>query len=248
MAQNRPLKKQLLKSYIKATDWWEGEETVTVNNVSATFSTKRELSSIHRHIETEHTFFTEFLDAVQDGDVVYDIGAKFGLFSCFAGKKSRANTPVAFEPALGPYLRIRKNYRLNKISGRAVNVALSDKYRNVPEWLARGDSQFRLVPGDEIIAEKGLPQPNIMKIDVEGAEKFALRGLSDTISNDSCRSIFVEIHPKGCFASEGDSTEDESLGLEVNEIAEVEQVLVDAGFEIEEIHQRGEQEFWRASR
>lgn len=34
-----------------------------------------------------------------------------------------------------------------------------------------------------------------MKIDVEGVEPLVLEGMEETLSRDSCRALFCEIHP-----------------------------------------------------
>jgi len=50
--------------------------------------------------------------------------------------------------------------------------------------------------GDDFISNNYLTIPNVIKIDVEGAELEVLKGLEDTIKQKKCRAIFCEVHPK----------------------------------------------------
>jgi hypothetical protein len=51
-----------------------------------------------------------------------------------------------------------------------------------------------LVNGDLLIQREDLAPPDVMKIDVEGAEVRVLRGLRETLSQDGPRAIFLELH------------------------------------------------------
>lgn len=48
--------------------------------------------------------------------------------------------------------------------------------------------------GDELISQKGLPHPTVLKIDVEGAEQAVLDGLEETLSRPDCRLVYCETH------------------------------------------------------
>ena len=50
-------------------------------------------------------------------------------------------------------------------------------------------------PGDSLVEAGELPQPNVVKIDVEGAEPLVVDGLSETLTREACRLLVCEIHP-----------------------------------------------------
>ena len=47
---------------------------------------------------------------------------------------------------------------------------------------------------DECVSSMGLPAPNHVKIDVNGAEDQVLAGMSETLAHPSLRSVLVEIN------------------------------------------------------
>jgi FkbM family methyltransferase len=50
-------------------------------------------------------------------------------------------------------------------------------------------------PGDSLVEAGELPRPNVVKIDVEGAEPLVVDGLSETLTREACRLLVCEIHP-----------------------------------------------------
>lgn len=49
--------------------------------------------------------------------------------------------------------------------------------------------------GDDLVQAGALPRPNVVKIDVEGAEPVVVDGLSETLAREECRLLVCEIHP-----------------------------------------------------
>ncbi len=45
-----------------------------------------------------------------------------------------------------------------------------------------------------LVAEGDVPQPNVVKIDVDGAEEEVIDGLGDVLANTHCKAVFCEIH------------------------------------------------------
>jgi FkbM family methyltransferase len=50
-------------------------------------------------------------------------------------------------------------------------------------------------PGDRLVEAGDIPRPNVVKIDVEGAEPLVVDGLSETLAREACRLLVCEIHP-----------------------------------------------------
>jgi FkbM family methyltransferase len=150
---------------------------------------------------------------VKHGDVFFDLGANFGFYSCYVlplcGKLGAVH---AFEanPSLIPHLRRSVevngkygNIQLNalavgKESGQVLplydpdRIGCSSLYPH--EWLNR-DSRV-LVPVvtiDQYVREKRIERIDVMKIDIEGAELDALRGMEATFQACPPKLIICEL-------------------------------------------------------
>jgi FkbM family methyltransferase len=158
---------------------------------------------------------------IAPGDVVYDVGANVGVFSLIgATLVGDGGVVVAFEPGYASYARLCDNIALNQLSSRIVPVpiALSSAsglqaftYRSQepgqsrhefaaavwrPDGAANGKHYTQpmvSVTLDEAVAHLRLPAPNLVKLDVDGAELHVLRGGHQMLTSDTCRSVFVEI-------------------------------------------------------
>jgi FkbM family methyltransferase len=58
--------------------------------------------------------------------------------------------------------------------------------------IGEGTKTVETVRGDSIISREGLESPDVVKIDVEGAEGLVIAGMSNSLSR--CRRIYCEIH------------------------------------------------------
>jgi FkbM family methyltransferase len=161
-------------------------------------------------------------DATRRGDIVYDVGANVGVFSLIAAKLlGGVGVVVAFEPGFASYARLCENVALNGLSSVVVPVplALSSSsglqaftYRSTDPgesrhtfsaeaWSAPAGQDRRkrytqpivALTLDEAVPLLGLSIPNLVKLDVDGAEGHVLRGGRRTLSTPACRSVFAEI-------------------------------------------------------
>jgi len=176
-----------------------------------------------RHQMREGVVIEKLLREIKTGDCFWDVGAAVGTYSCLAADAGA--TPVAFEPHPKNQARCVENFTLNQIDGEIFKFALSNKSKTMqlPKSGAVGTGTFQLsesgdvgvdtVRGDDVDA----PDPDVVKIDVEGHEMQVLEGMSELL--DTVRVIFVESHP--------------NHGVEVEE---VKAVLCKHGFEIETIN------------
>jgi FkbM family methyltransferase len=174
----------------------------------------------------EEDFIRLLLAEIQPGDVFFDVGSCVGIYALHAA--ILGVRVVAFEPDPSYRRRLLKNIRLNKLQGRiqVVEWAVSDRtgtatlYTNgvegrSPSLSQVGERSAVCVDTDSIdnaIADGRLPYPTMVKIDIEGAEVLALRGMSQLLSSqDSPRCLFIELHP-GFLPGFGSSA-DECMGI-----------------------------------
>lgn len=75
-----------------------------------------------------------------------------------------------------------------EVSGESVP---NDALRSTNESL-----QVPVVEGDSLVAAGEVPQPTVLKIDVEGAEDAVIDGLEATIADPVCRLVYCELHPE----------------------------------------------------
>ena len=146
---------------------------------------------------SEHTFYEEEMLAdikrrIAPDSVIVDIGANIGNHTLFFAAVCRARV-VAIEPFPANYDHLVRNVALNQLSDRvtALNLAVGDRRGRgafeVPNPKHAGTVKVRpdggagevdIVPLDELT----LPgAPDLLKIDIEGAELAALAGAERTI-------------------------------------------------------------------
>lgn len=157
----------------------------------------------------ELEFSKMIIDSLKSEDIFYDIGASLGLISIHGSM--RCQRVFAFEP--DPYYqqRLSRNISLNnKNNIEILNWAVSKDSGSLDLYTSGsggsspclnpiGHEQSVLVNANSIdnaIAEGLMPPPDIIKIDIEGAEADALKGMKNLLlSNYAPRKIFIEIHP-----------------------------------------------------
>lgn len=150
---------------------------------------------------------------VMHGMTVFDLGANSGFYTLvmarLVGGKGRV---VAFEPDSGNVSLLRRHVVLNKLTNvNIVQAAVSESTSLSGFSLAGGatghleNSHCYLVPTlclDDALRGESIPFPDVIKMDVEGAEVKVLRGAKELINKNSCIWI-VALHgeeaKRGCF-------------------------------------------------
>jgi FkbM family methyltransferase len=157
-------------------------------------------------------------DAVGAGEVLYDIGANVGVFSLIAARHCRASV-IAFEPGYATFARLCENIQLNRCEASIVPISLPLAERNGLvalryRHLDAGQSRHTLTTGawrprdtvdehyvqpicavtlDTMVATFDLPQPQHLKIDVDGAEVRVLRGATAVLHSPALRTVLIEV-------------------------------------------------------
>lgn len=171
---------------------------------------------------SESKVVEDFIQRLSADDVFWDIGANIGIYSCFGGTVGAE--VVSFEPDNPTRASLEDNVELNGIEGVVLPYGLSDKSETIDRELnmQREDepTTVQSLPGDEVVQDSLAPSPTVVKMDIEGMEYSALRGMSDTL--DSVRLIYVELHP-------------EYLSERGEPVEEVKEWLEEQGFNLSEI-------------
>jgi FkbM family methyltransferase len=176
----------------------------------------------------EENILKTFLSMVEKkSKVIYDLGAHVGLYTLLAAKVGGDKTIISFEPEPKSYEKLNKNIELNKLRNvKTFNIALSDYngkttlninkmglasggHNIAPTgekkgWRRKSIEVRRL---EDLIAEEGLPKPDLIKIDIEGAELNAIKGMEKLLKSEDAPYLIMEVH-KDKLRNFGHSDED----------------------------------------
>jgi FkbM family methyltransferase len=115
-------------------------------------------------------------------------------------------TPVQVALAEEEGTAVLHDYLINSASGSLhydeAMVALQQAHVHAGDVAPRIGQEFRpqtfsvqTVPGDTFLAEQGISQVDVIKMDIEGAEIGALRGLRSTIDRSPGLKLVMEYNP-----------------------------------------------------
>lgn len=155
----------------------------------------------------DHDQASAFLECIATHDVVLDIGANVGFYSCLA---SRHGKPVlAFEPSERNLRFLFRNLWENEFRnvevfpmGLGTQRGLSAIYgfggiaSFVPGWAQARKSRFSVVPVttlDSIVGERFGEERILIKVDVEGFELDVLNGASKIMKKKPRPTWLIEI-------------------------------------------------------
>ena len=154
-----------------------------------------------------------------------DIGAHLGYYTLLSAVWNKGSQPVyAFEPNPDFFSTLEENISINQLTNKTklFQIALSDKEgkAKMTGWDSRvmdedESGSVKTLTFDQFCEKENI-KPDILKIDVHGAEGKILNGMSKTLTQVS--HVFCETHS-------------EIMGFNVNDIV---QMMVDAGLEVYE--------------
>jgi FkbM family methyltransferase len=177
------------------------------------------VSRIVRSIEQEAE--DSFLEHMHPGDVVYDLGANIGWYSLLAARRvGPSGQVIAFEPSVTNAAYVAWNAAGNRFANvSVVPAAVSDRdgwamfldkgslegrldkdddeaqarRRAARKRHVRGRTAVPVLTLDGWIAATEQPAPTLIKMDIEGAEIGALRGMSETLRSAG-PTLIIEPH------------------------------------------------------
>ena len=141
--------------------------------------------------------YPNLIKKIKQGDNVVDAGANIGIFTVIAstlvGTDGRV---IAIEPDPENICTLKRNVELNKLtnvevltkalykeSGKRIKFNQNGTMSKIISGEMKTDSaniDVETITFDDIISKRKI-KPNILKMDIEGAEKFALLSAENTI-------------------------------------------------------------------
>ncbi len=163
-------------------------------------------------------------EAVRPGQIAWDCGTHIGFYTVIlASRVGPRGTVVAFEPDVKNCRRTERNVALNRLENvtivqKAVGAPLGMvSFRSTGDHVSHiegayvgleseamkkppDDAQLLVVEcisPDEAIGRLGVPSPDFIKLDLEGAEAGALAHM-DAVIAATRPTMLVELHNKQC--------------------------------------------------
>jgi FkbM family methyltransferase len=158
-----------------------------------------------------------WIDSLTSGAVLWDIGANVGLYSCYAAKH-RGCTVFAFEPSVFNVELLARNILLNKLVDKIAifslpitqEMEIANMNFTTTEWggalstfghdyghdgrVMNKAFEFRTMglSMDDVVNLLHVPQPDFVKIDVDGIEHLILAGGKQTLRR--VQGILIELN------------------------------------------------------
>jgi FkbM family methyltransferase len=163
------------------------------------------------HEESTTDIFKKLL---KEGDVVVDMGANIGYFTLLAAQLVGAGGKVySFEPEPRNFGYLTKNIELNNYTQvNAFQKAVSDKNGTINLYVSNVETgSHTIIPDEEDKKEKDTVEIetispdnffkdkgnriDFVKIDIEGAEPLAIKGMEGIIKENEDMKILMEFYP-----------------------------------------------------
>jgi FkbM family methyltransferase len=141
-----------------------------------------------------------FCDAIEPGSTVLDVGANVGIYTLLAAKRGARVFAIEADPKTAEILR--HNIHLNGFDDRVTvfPIAVGERegtvtlYRFAENW-----GHSNLFAGTDPVAVRcqaidslGLPPIDVCKMDIEGSELPALKGMEATIRRSPRMKLLIE--------------------------------------------------------
>jgi FkbM family methyltransferase len=153
-------------------------------------------------------------DSLTEGNVFYDVGANVGFFTIIAARLVGSSGKVfAFEPLPQHVAALKRNVELNEFRNIEILTtavaaldgtgALQLHGKSEDSLRAKLETAGSLKGADELVPvkvvsidseiQRGLAPPDVVKIDVEGAELDVLTGMKETLQAHG-PTVICELH------------------------------------------------------
>lgn len=159
---------------------------------------------------------------LKPGMVFFDVGAHFGQFTLMASPRVGARGQVhGFEPTTETFGQLKANIELNALENVTINhnavyhekttleLKVCDsgrgEFNTLGQPARRGGGvdhieKIEAIRLDDYVVEHQIGRVDLMKIDVEGAEDFVLRGGADLLSREDAPILSIEFSERNVEA------------------------------------------------
>ena len=208
LSPRNPVRQRLSKAWTRVLDRFGATVEVPIGDRTI------ELLTPFRHFDPSYEAETLKLwfRLVSPSLTIYDIGANIGLYSVLTAKQLDRGKVICFEPAPVSFETTKKHLEINGASDKChvIQAAVSKESGGVIRFSILEDAQgtnpmnriakkeetstvdVPVMCLDQILKEYG--EPDLIKMDIEGAEVDALRGASDLLSRVR-PIVLLAVHP-----------------------------------------------------
>ncbi len=189
---------------------WQGEDLFILTSHGGFLSVDAPNLDVYAHIyskggQWEQDVMQTCERVLRSGDIFYDIGSNTGIFSIDAAIAIPDLTVYAFEPQPTLTYHIRRSIDANNLrrvkcleimlgpeEGEAILYLAGQASRASMVQLERGFRQLRLPMRtvDSLISSGEIEAPDVIKIDVEGAEMKVFEGARQTLRTKNPSVVF----------------------------------------------------------
>jgi len=196
----------------------ESTTPIKHNNFELKITTPNQLCDFRAEtFSTKEPETLEWVDSLNENSVLWDIGANVGLYSIYAAKTRNCKV-FSFEPSIFNLELLARNVFINNLTDRVtiIPLPLNDKLGISKLQLTTTELGGALSTFDHNIGFDGnkiheifefsvmgitidyakanlnLPQPDYIKMDVDGIEHFILSGGNDVLN--SVKGVLIEIN------------------------------------------------------
>jgi len=219
----------------------ESSKEIRYNDCTLRFTVPNRLNRYRiETFSTKEPETLEWIDALPEGSVLWDIGANIGIYSCYAAKK-RGCRIYAFEPSVFNLELLARNIYVNGLVDRVTIVplplsnVLQENTLNMTskEWGGAlstfgetyGDDGKPLnkifefssigIPMDSTCRFLNIPERDFIKMDVDGIEHLILKGGISVLSR--VKGIIIEVNEAFEAQNNNIDLSLHSAGLELKE-------------------------------
>lgn len=223
----------------------KGYQSLTVDHITVEVSIpdRSAVRSVRFARQSEYELMQLLADELRSEDVFLDVGSHIGIIAGFVSEAQPDGRVIAVEPYPPNIKALRETAKRSDgapieiiqqpLSDTSEEISLSTPdlpgtrgLSSIAKDVGGRTMNVQSITGNELVNSNRIPQPNIIKIDVEGAESQVIDGLKETLESPDCRLVICEVHIA--------HTDKESNVYQ----EEIESKLANAGFETSILHDR----------